>query len=220
VKARDALARVVALLDAAGIPYMISGSIAGTYYGTPRTTMDFDIVIEPSARSLDALLRSLDPEEHYADRDAALRALRSRGQFNVFDVNTGWKADLIVRKDRPFSREEFRRRRRATVLGLEVFLSSPEDTVLSKLEWARKGGSERQLRDVEGIVSVRGRELDVGHLDRWAPALGVEREWRRIRRRLRRAPEEEEGQPLALPRPSAPARAGWRLSLEEQARVV
>jgi hypothetical protein len=192
VSARKALERIVGLLDGAGIPYMLSGSMAGTFHGTPRSTMDFDLVIDPSTASLRKFLDSLDPEEHYADRAAAGKALRSRGQFNVIDSRSGWKADLILRKDRPFSREEFRRRFRAEVLGLPVWLSTAEDTILAKLEWARKGASERQARDVAGIVAVRGAELDLGYLDLWAPRLGVARQWRRHRRTIHSAGREEE----------------------------
>jgi len=94
-------------------------------------------------------LSDLPPEDYYADADAAFDALRRRAQFNVIDMATAWKADLIVRKARPFSVEEMRRRVEGNLLGAQVFVASPEDTLIAKLEWAQQGGgSQLQLRDV------------------------------------------------------------------------
>jgi hypothetical protein len=88
--------------------------------------------------------------------------------------------DLIVRKE-PFSQQEFQRRLPARVLGLDVFIASPEDTILSKLEWAKQSGSERQIEDVAGILRVKREKLDIAYLDRWAEVLGVGEPWRRVR---------------------------------------
>ena len=106
--------------------------------------------------------------------------------FNVIDMKTGWKADLFVRKRRPFSEREFERRRRAQWNGLEVVVASPEDTVLSKLEWSRlSGGSTRQLNDVAGVVSATGSALDRAYVEEWADALRVRAEWERVLEMLR-----------------------------------
>ena len=91
----------------------------------------------------------------------------------MIDLRTGWKADLIVRKRRGFSREEFQRRERVDLLGVPVWVASAEDTILSKLEWAEASASERQVRDAQGIVDVRGDALDVAYLRRWATELGL-----------------------------------------------
>lgn len=115
-------------------------------------------------------------------REAALEALEHRRQFNVVDFETGWKADLIVRKDRPYSIEEFRRRQPEPVLGTTLFVASAEDVVVSKLEWARRsGGSERQLRDVRGVVLAVGDALDRAYVEQWVAALGVEDLWAQVR---------------------------------------
>lgn len=179
------LADVVAALDACGIPHMLAGSFASTHHGVPRTTHDIDLVVDPSEPSLDRFVRSLDPERFYVSAEAAHEAWRRRGQFNVVDLSSGWKIDLILRKERPFSREEFRRRQPATLLGAKVFVATAEDTVLAKLEWARLGESERQLRDVIGILEVRGGELDRTYIERWAGELAVEALWRRVQAEVR-----------------------------------
>lgn len=167
------LGRLSRILDDAGIPWMVAGSVASAFHGMPRSTQDIDIVVDVNAESLEALLKALPDEDYYVSETAAVDALRRRRQFNVIDMATGWKADLIVRKDRAFSRGELSRRQRATILDVEVWVASAEDVVLTKLEWAkRSGGSERQLRDVAGVL--RGQdELDWPYLERWAEELGL-----------------------------------------------
>ena len=174
------LARFVALLDAADVPFMVAGSFASTAHGMPRTTQDLDLVIDPpTAAALDALVRSLAPDQYYVDADAARDALARRSMFNVVDLASGWKVDLILCKDRPFSRGEFGRRMNLTLLDVPVFVASAEDTIVAKLEWSKQaGGSERQRRDVAGILATVGSELDRDYVERWVRDLDIEEEWR------------------------------------------
>ena len=129
---------------------MVAGSFASSAHGMPRATQDVDLVIDPpSPAALDTLIRSMAPEQYYVDLEAARDALRRRSMFNVVDLASGWKVDLILRKDRPFSRDEFARRMKLTLLDVSVFVATPEDTIVAKLEWSKlAGGSERQRRDV------------------------------------------------------------------------
>jgi hypothetical protein len=180
VSAGDLLRRLVAALDAAGIPHMVAGSFASTYHGVPRSTQDIDVVIDPSPASLDGFVASLSPDDYYVDADAARDALRHRSMFNVIDMETGWKVDLVVRKARPFSEEEFRRRQPAELFGVRVFLATVEDSIVAKLEWARMGDSERQLRDVAGMIAVRGDSLDRAYVERWVSSLGLTELWKRV----------------------------------------
>ena len=170
------LARLATLLGDAGIPYMLTGSFASTFHGTPRTTQDLDFVIEVAEENLRALLGALSPDEYYFSEEAALQALRRRGQFNVIHLASGWKADLIVRKDREFSRVEFGRREYGDILGTSVAIATAEDTVIAKLEWAARGRSDRQLRDVAGILAV-ATELDTSYIEGWVERLGLRDSW-------------------------------------------
>jgi hypothetical protein len=169
----DLLAELVRGLDAAGIPHMVAGSVASTLHGEPRTTQDIDMVIDPTAPALERLVAGFDSSRFYVGDWAA--ALDRRDQFNVIDTRTGAKVDLIVRKDRPFSRSEFERRRRVVIMGVATAVATVEDTILAKLEWAR-GGSDRQRRDVVGMLAAQADTLDREYLARWAPELGVEQE--------------------------------------------
>jgi len=174
------LERINAKLEGAGVPYMVTGSVASSYHGRPRTTHDFDVVIDPAPSRLRVLVESLPADEYYVDLAAAMEALARHGQFNVIEHRTGWKIHLIIIKDRPFSRTEFGRRRPGNVMGVRALVTSREDAILSKLEWAAKSGSERQLEDVAGILSVGG-ELDREYLEEWVEALGLADQWERAR---------------------------------------
>ena len=104
----DVLGAVVAALDRAQIPHMVSGSIASARHGEARSTQDIDLVIDPTERQMEALLLELDRPNYYVGD--GLRALSERSQFYVIDTTTGWKVDLMIRRDRPFSVVEFARR--------------------------------------------------------------------------------------------------------------
>ncbi len=174
------LADVVAGLDGAEVPYMVTGSLAGSYHGEPRATLDVDVVIDPTPDSLASLIDELLRSNFYVDADAARRALDERSQFNAIGPDA-LKVDFIIRKDRPFSIEEFGRRQPADLLGTPGFVVSAEDLVLAKLEWAAASDSERQLRDAAAIVAIDDA-LDEAYISRWADALGVSAAWHQIQR--------------------------------------
>jgi hypothetical protein len=159
---------------------MVAGSFASTAHGLPRATQDLDLIIDPpSAVALEALLASMPADKYYVDADTARDALRRRSMFNLIDLASGWKVDLIVRKNRPFSRDEFARRMKMALLGVQVCVASAEDTIVAKLEWSKQsGGSEQQRRDVAGIVANAGDALDRVYVERWVRDLGLDDEWK------------------------------------------
>ena len=166
------LQRLVAALDDAGIPYMVAGSLGSSFFGQARATNDADLVVAPTSEQLDRFLAALG--DYYVDPETARQALRDRSMFNVIEFTSGSKADLILLKNRPFSTTEFNRRMPATILGVAVSAVTPEDAILSKLEWARIGESERQFRDSFGVAAVQFDYLDWAYLRKWAVELGVE----------------------------------------------
>ena len=176
---RDLLERVARIFEHTKIPFMIAGSFASTAHGLPRSTQDLDIVIDPpNAAAIDALLRELPADAYYVDADAAHDAFKRRSLFNVIDTASGWKIDLIVRKNRNFSRSEMSRRVALPILGVPLFVASPEDTIVAKLEWSRdSGGSERQRGDVKGILAALGSAIDRAYVETWVRDLGLEEEW-------------------------------------------
>ena len=181
-------ARIVAALDLAGIPFMLTGSFASSVHGSPRATRDIDLVIDPTPESLRALARLLPPEEYYHDETAAQDALSRRSQFNVLDHATGWKVDLIIRKSRPFSRAEFERRQVLDFDGVRLAVATAEDVVLAKLEWAKTGGSRRQVEDAAGVLMARAGEIDIEWIERWVLDLDIAEQWSEARQRAGLAP--------------------------------
>jgi hypothetical protein len=164
---------IATLLKAAGIPFMISGSLASSFYGEPRATNDFDLIIDPDATRLDRFLDSL-PPQWYVSREAANRALADRSMFNVIDTEGAWKADLIIRKERPFSLLEFSRAIPATILGSKVLIVTPEDSILTKLERSIESDAQRQYRDALCVAVLNRDALDQVYLKQWAKDLGLE----------------------------------------------
>jgi hypothetical protein len=130
-----------------------------------------------SCAQLDLLVTRMRASGAYVSLEAAHDAFRDRAMFNVIDPETGWKADLIIRKDRPFSEMEFGRRQTAEFFGTVIHVASLEDIVLSKLEWAKLGGSARQLDDVRGLLRIRAGDVDLAYLERWIDVLGVRTQW-------------------------------------------
>ena len=181
----ELLATLIDGMERAGVPYMITGSLASSYHGEPRTTRDVDIVIDPEPEALATLVVDLQAAGFYVDRDVAMEALTERSQFNAIGPDAAI-FDFIIRRDRPFSREEFARRQAADLLGTAGYLTSAEDLVLAKLEWAAASGSERQLADVAGILAVND-QLDTHYIDRWAAVLGVSDAYHQLARPFRSA---------------------------------
>jgi hypothetical protein len=176
----DFLTRLVEKLSASDIPFMLVGSVAASYHGHPRSTFDIDMVVEASEEALCRFARSLG-EGYYVDEDSIREAFRNRSAFNIIDEATGFKADLIVRKERPFSRTEFDRRIRVHIMDKTVEMATPEDVILSKLEWSKIGASERQFTDALQVARAQGQNLDLSYLEKWSKELGVADLWGKIK---------------------------------------
>jgi hypothetical protein len=161
---------------------MLTGSFASSYHGSPRATQDIDIVIAPTADQIRALVQLLPDTEYYVDETAALDALNRQGQFNVLDYATGWKIDLIIRKSRAFSQQEFERRGLVEFQGMQIAIASAEDLLIAKLEWLKLGGSQRQLEDAAGILRIRAGELDLDYIETWVRTLELGGQWEAARR--------------------------------------
>ena len=166
------LRTVVEALEVANIRYMVVGSFASTFHSAPRMTRDIDFVVAASPKTIEVFVEQFDRDRFYVDD--AVSAVRSTSMFNVIDTETGWKADLIVQKNRAFSIAELDRRQRAVIGGVNTWVATAEDTILSKLEWHKKSGSDQQLRDVTEILLVQGRSLDRTYLQRCATDLKVD----------------------------------------------
>jgi len=168
---------VIEALEALDVPYLIGGSLASAVHGMARSTADADLVADLRPEHAEPLAQALS-EAFYADVEAIGDAIRQRSSFNVIHLETMFKVDVFVHRQRPFDQAQFERRAAQVVASdpeRTADVASAEDTVLTKLEWYRMGGgvSDRQWRDVLGVLEVQGERLDLTYLRRWAPALGV-----------------------------------------------
>ena len=164
-----ALRDVCTRLDGAGIAYMLTGSLAMSYYARPRMTRDIDLVIALEAAEAERLIGALGPQYH-ADAGAITAAIRDARPWNIVHLPSVVKIDLIPRKDTQYRRMEFERRRRIELAGLRLWIVSIEDLILSKLEWSREARSEQQRRDVKLLLEA---PLDRAYLDEWAERLDL-----------------------------------------------
>lgn len=182
MSSEDVFRRIVGHLERRSIAFMLVGSFASGHFGALRTTFDVDIVIEATSEQLRELVADLQASDYYAELDAALDALQHESLFNVLDNQNGWKIDLIFRKSRPFDREEFRRRVPAKLFDIQLFVASAEDVILSKLEWSKLGGSQRQIEDVAKVMAARWKTLDHAYLTKWIEELELQEQWAAAKR--------------------------------------
>lgn len=173
ISQEDFLKDIITSLEKAGIPYMISGSIASSFHGRPRSTNDADIVISPTVQQLEVMIETL-KRNYYVNLPAALDALKHNSMFNVIDTDGGWKADFIIRKNRLFNAEEFQRRRSTTLYGINTWILSAEDIILNKLDWAKQSESQRQFHDALGVAVAQWQHLDFDYLKKWSRELNIE----------------------------------------------
>ena len=178
----DLFRRISNLLEQAGIPYMLTGSFASSVYGMHRGSADVDFIIAADDAGVRRLLAQLPERDFYSELNQALEACRHDSMFNLVDNVTGLKIDLIFLKSREFSQEEFKRRKKTTVWGVPLYIATPEDIVVSKLEWAKLGESRRQIEDAAGILKVRGGELDLLYIEGWVRKLDLGSQWNEARR--------------------------------------
>lgn len=153
----ETLKDIVERLDDLGIDYMITGSFAMSIYIPSRTTYDIDVVLKIKEGQA-ASFESRFAPDYYVDSVAVKRAISGDSMFNIISTINGVKVDCIIRKDNEFERIKFQRRQKAEFEGIDFWVSSKEDLMLSKLEWARNTLSEMQLRDI-----ARLSETDYDH---------------------------------------------------------
>ena len=165
---------VTAVLDRLGVLHTIGGSIASSVAGEPRSTIDIDIVAAIEAKHVDPLVTALS-SSFYVDADAMRRAVAESRSANLIHHDTQVKVDLFVAGGTPIDTLQLSRRRAVDVDGRRIFIHPPEDILLQKLRWFRAGGesSERQWRDILGIVRVQGDRLDRAYVEAQAGVLRV-----------------------------------------------
>ena len=169
--------KVTDVFEKLDISYLIAGSLASTLYGMVRTTQDSDIVAELRLEHLQQFVSSLQ-DEFYIDQEMIAESIQRNSSFNIIHRETMFKVDVFIPRPRPFLQAQLDRAQRQTFsfeTEMSAKFASPEDTILAKLEWYRMGGevSDRQWRDILGILKTRTGDLDGEYLRKWAAELHV-----------------------------------------------
>ena len=176
---QELLNRVIQALDQVGIQYMITGSVASSMQGEPRSTHDIDIVITIKESRAYDLGKAFPPGDFYLDEHCILDAIKRQSMFNLIDLKGGNKVDFWILTNEPFDQSRFSRRCREEFMGIEIQVSSPEDTILAKLRWTKlSGGSEKQFNDAIRVYEVQYGKLDLAYLNNWVKRLDVESLWK------------------------------------------
>ena len=177
----ELLKKVVAVLNGAGTPYMLTGSYASSLQGEPRLTHDIDLVVQLNAQSPAELSFAFPPPNYYLDEISVAEAIDRKSQFNLIDLTTGDKVDFWILTDEPFDQSRFIRRYIERYHGLSICVSRPEDTIIMKLRWAvMSGGSVKQIADAKSVFELQGSALDFPYIDRWVDAFGLKNLWKEI----------------------------------------
>ena len=183
----ELLRHAIRSLEALGIPYMIGGSLASSAYGEPRLTNDIDIVADLTDEQVQRLLVKFPPDEFYMDEDKIREAIARQGQFNIIHPTSGYKVDIFICGQDAYGRSQLSRRRRLEASnGEHAFFASPEDVIIKKMEYFKIGQSERQFRDIVGMLRVQGEQVDRSYIRQWAARMDLTEVWEVV---LRRAEE-------------------------------
>jgi len=178
---QELLKKVFQILEDIGIEYMITGSIASSLQGEPRSTHDIDIVVSIQKSAVTALFAAFPTPDFYLNRQSIIDAIDTQGMFNLIDSKEGDKVDFWMLTAEPFDRSRFSRKYIEEIMGIRVWVSSPEDTILAKLRWAKlSGGSEKQFLDALRVYEVQSGKLDTSYLENWVGNLEIEPLWKRL----------------------------------------
>jgi hypothetical protein len=164
---------VLTRLNQSGVDYMMTGSMASNYWGTPRTTHDLDFVLVLKPDQVTRLVSAFE-SGFYVQPESVRSAFQSPHQFNVLDEQSALKADFWILQDNAFEQSAFGRRLDVNIFGVSASVATAEDIILHKLYWNTITPSERQLMDAAGVFAVQAGSLDDSYLDHWASALGVD----------------------------------------------
>lgn len=178
------LRKVLPILEKHKIDYMLTGSIVSSIQGAPRATHDVDVVVQVTTDSIPVLLNAFPPPQYYLSETGMKDSIERKNMFNLIDGTEGDKIDFWILTDEPFDTSRFARKQQGLFAGMQMKISSPEDTILKKLHWAKiSGGSEKQFSDAMSVYEVQFGKLDMSYIESWVKKLGIENLWKKLKKK-------------------------------------
>jgi hypothetical protein len=146
------------------VRYMVTGSVAAIFYGEPRLTHDVDLVLVLGIGSVKRFVASFPDDEYYCPPKEVIGIELKRethAHFNLIHHATGLKADCYLFTGDALHRWALDRSRWLEIEpGCSINLAPPEYVILRKLEYFKEGGSQKHLKDIAGILSILGEDID------------------------------------------------------------
>jgi hypothetical protein len=173
-----AIKPVIKAFNQLSIPYYIGGSIASSLYGIARASMDVDMIAALTYNHVASLVEYL-KDGYYIDEQMIVDAISTASSFNLIHLETMMKIDVFIHKQDPYHESALTRRIQDLIVegdpDSSYYFSSPEDVIISKLDWHKMGGqaSDRQWLDILGVIKVQADSLDKDYLMRWSEAQGL-----------------------------------------------
>ncbi len=180
---QELLIKVIEKLNNLEIEYMLTGSIVSSIQGEPRLTHDIDVIIAISKKDIQTILNTFSDPDYYISKPGIKRAITNKTMFNLINSKTGDKVDFWIYKDDSFDRSRFSRKIKKNIIGIEMNISTPEDTILAKLRWIKlSNGSEKQFTDALRIYEIQYNNLDFEYIKKWVTKLKVDKYWDNIKK--------------------------------------
>lgn len=171
--------KVVDILTRINIPYLITGAVAVVYYGEIRTTHDIDLVVEINENDIKTLVQNFEPD-FFIDETSIQNAIQEKSMFNALHKDTNYKVDFWTLTNDEYSRQRFLRRVKVNILGKTMFLPTPEDLIITKLEWFRQSDIDKHYLDAVGIYRIQKENLDKNYITYWCQKKSLLDLWQKI----------------------------------------
>ncbi|MGD2205896.1 MAG: hypothetical protein PVH17_03860 [Anaerolineae bacterium] len=182
---------VVAVLELQEIPHMVVGEFAAIAYGVPRSTVDVDLVVDIRAEHIRPFVTAFPDSHYYRSEDGTRDSLARRNPFNIIEMATAAKVDVVPLPDDVFSRMAFGRRQRIEyVEGHSATFVTPEDVIVAKLQAHKNTGSDKHLRDALGVLTIHWGDLNLDLIRRACRASEISDAFEMIMEAARREVED------------------------------
>lgn len=186
----ELLKKLVEFLNDTKTPYMLTGSIVSSFQGEPRSTHDIDMMIQLTQENVYELIRHFPDPEYYMDKETVLDSLRNKKLFKLLNTSTGDKIDFYPLPQNDYEITRFKRKILEDINGLKVWITTPEDTILSKLRWCKlSNGSEKQFKDALNVFELQYELLDLAYIGHWVQELRLKDLYERLVVRLAHQPD-------------------------------